>query len=91
MANTSRDAVKPEDSLLFAEILELSQESKQSTCTIGAILADMSDIDRSGLQQALDTPAFTGTAITAILKRRGHQISSHTVQRHRRGGCGCIR
>lgn len=81
---------KPEESLLFAEILELSQESKQTTCTIGMILADMSDIDRAGLEKALATPAFTGTAITAILKRRGHHISSHTVQRHRRGGCGCV-
>lgn len=83
--------VKPDDSLLFAEIQQLSQQSKQTTCTIGVILDEMSDIDRVGLLHALDTPTFTGTAITAILKKRGHQISSHTVQRHRRGGCGCER
>lgn len=81
----------PDDSLLFAEILELSQQSKQTTCTIGVLLNEMSDIDRTGLENALDTSAFTGTAITAILKKRGYQISSHTVQRHRRGGCGCER
>lgn len=90
MANT-KDELSGKDSLLYAEILEFTEQSKQSVCSIGIMLDDMSDIDRIGLCKALDTPTFTGTAIAAILKKRGHQISSHTVQRHRRGACGCAR
>lgn len=80
-----------DESLIFAEIQELSQQSRQTTCTIGLLMRGMSDTDRVGLQQALDTPSFTGTAICAVLKNHGYQVSSHTVQRHRRGGCGCDR
>jgi hypothetical protein len=90
VANTSK-APPGEDSLLFAEILEKATENKQTTCTMGLLLQSLKEIDRTGLEHAMEQPSITGTAIAAVLKRRGEQISSFTVQRHRRGACGCDR
>lgn len=76
-------------STLMDEILEVQEAGRAPGCTIRTILAALADQDRNALVSALETPAVTGAAIAAVLKRRGFSITSHTVQRHRRKVCSC--
>lgn len=76
-------------SSLLDEILELQEAGRATGCTIKTIFESMEDSDRTALIAALENPSVTGSAIAAVLKRRGHPISSHTVQRHRRQVCSC--
>jgi hypothetical protein len=80
---------QPPSSTLLDEILEVQESGRLGGCTIRAVIDALEEPDKSALVEALGNPAVTGTAITAVLKRRGFQISSHTVQRHRRNGCSC--
>jgi len=36
-----------------------------------------------------DTDTYPGTYIAQVLRGQGHQISEHSVRRHRRGACQC--
>ena len=76
-------------SSLLDEILEEQGNKAASTCTVRSILETMSDTDRADLQAAFSRPLVDGTVIADILKQRGYKVSSHTVQRHRRGACSC--
>lgn len=85
----SASAQRNESNTLFDEILELQAEGRPSTCTVKAILDAMTPADRAAIVQAFNTPTVMGTSIAKVLKKRGFPISSHTLQRHRRGGCSC--
>ena len=74
---------------LFQEIVDLQTEGRRGTCTIGHLLENLEEDDRESLERAFADVGIKGPLITEVLKRRGFQVSSHTVQRHRRGGCGC--
>lgn len=60
-------------------------------CTVKEVLESLEKNDREDLEKALEDRSIMGTSITNVLKRRGFNISAHTVQRHRRGGCSCDR
>lgn len=78
-----------ESNNLLDEIYEVQAQARPSMCTVKTILETLSPADQEAMQQAFDTPGVQGTSIAKVLKKRGHQISSHTVQRHRRGSCSC--
>lgn len=58
-------------------------------CSFVGIYAALNDEDSTGLRDALADPQVMGSAIAAALTRRGFRITGITVQRHRRGVCGC--
>jgi hypothetical protein len=81
----------PSSSSLLDEILEVQEAGRTGGCTIKSIHEVMEEPDKSAFAEILLNPSVTGAAIAAVLKRRGYMISSHTVQRHRRGVCSCDR
>lgn len=76
-------------SSLMDEILEVQEAGRATGCTMRGVLEAMEDTDRLALEAALENQAVMGSAIAAVLKRRGFTMSSHTVNRHRRGACSC--
>lgn len=60
---------------------------KGPVCTACAAISMMSEEDRADLQVALDDPVYTSTGISRALKAEGYDVSSQTLQRHRRGDC----
>lgn len=84
MASTERT-----EPSIYDEILSLETQSQVSSCTVGTILDDVDEETREGLLKALANPGIKGTLITKALEARGFRLSSHTLQRHRRGGCSC--
>ena len=58
-------------------------------CTVATIKPSLSPADAADLESAFATPAFTAAAIARALRKNGHRITDNTVQRHRRGECGC--
>jgi hypothetical protein len=74
---------------IYQEALSLSDERQVNTCMVGDILDRLVDPERSDLLRAFADNSLRGTIIAEVLTNRGHKISSHTVQRHRRGACSC--
>lgn len=59
-------------------------------CSVSKTLNDMEDKDRDSLALALEKrDKYPGTAISTALKKRGVQLTSQAIQRHRRGVCSC--
>lgn len=73
---------------ILGEIIAL-QTKRGATCSVSMILSQLPAPDRSAVEQAFEDPMIFGTSIAKFLKTRGVDISSHTIQRHRRGSCGC--
>lgn len=76
---------------LFAEIqkAESVKNTGGTPCTINSIIESMDEDDAEALSKAFADPSIKGTTICKVLKARGFAVASHTVQRHRRGGCSC--
>lgn len=66
------------------------QARKGPPCRMGVVLAALTPDDRTALQDALDGDGLTSN-IGAALRRHGHDIGDHTINRHRRGICLCGR
>ena len=84
-----------EASDLFAE-LEADQQGASGTCTMAALLDEMTPDDRAQWDAAFRNLAYTATSIHRALQRRGFNIGDQPVQRHarriRKGqGCQCPR
>lgn len=75
--------------LLLEEILAAQESKATSKCTVRTILESVAPTDAEDIRTALGMSNITSTTLTDILKRRGFKLSSHTVQRHRRGDCSC--
>lgn len=70
----------------------VASANRRRDCLVGALLKRLDDADAQEVRAALARPELTGTAIHQALKTRVSTDtlpSSHTIQRHRRGGCGC--
>ncbi|WP_435059857.1 hypothetical protein [Streptomyces sp. bgisy060] len=83
---------------LAAELAALTQAPaarKGPPCTVGSVLSTVDSTTADTLQQILDTPTVTSTAIAGVLSQHGPVIASDTVARHRRrgqaNGCRCPR
>jgi len=70
----------------------LSRESaparRGSPCTVGLLLADLSDDDARELRGALAS-GMQHAAIVRALTSEGHKFIASTIARHRRGECAC--
>lgn len=62
---------------------------RRPECTIKALLLSLPDKERDALLAAMNNPAKSHTFISRVLRDEGHNISSNTVGRHRRGDCSC--
>ncbi len=60
-------------------------------CTIEKILSTVDDKTGALIKAALANPYARSTDIALAVTERGHQLSAHVVQRHRRGACRCAR
>lgn len=60
-------------------------------CSLGILLKQLDKKTVDTLNAALTNPHAPSTKISQALTDLGHRITSHTVQRHRRGECRCAR
>ena len=73
---------------------EIAEESRPPApaCSMALVLADLPDAERTELEAALADPAaYTHSAITRVLKRRGYEMHEKRVAAHRKGQCACAR
>lgn len=62
---------------------------RRMACRFAAIYEALSDADAADLRAALADETIPTSAIARVLAGRGHEVSGHTVGRHRRGECRC--
>jgi hypothetical protein len=58
-------------------------------CDTGLLLDRLTEPDRSELLEALADPTVQATALARVLRARGYDIGSWSLQRHRREACRC--
>ncbi len=58
-------------------------------CSIGLVIAEMSDEQRELMNGALRNQRVRGSDITRALQSNGHAISKWSLAHHRRGDCSC--
>lgn len=61
----------------------------RTQCHTGAVLRRLDDDMQAAVLAALANPDVQSTHIARTLTKYGHKVSQHSVQRHRRGECGC--
>lgn len=66
-----------------------ASQPTRPVCTIHKIMRALDPKDRDVLTAAFSNPEITAVAIGAVLKANGHDVTQHTVARHRRGQCTC--
>lgn len=64
-------------------------EKKNNGCRVRVLLDTLDSGEAEELAAALGNPIFHNTTIIAVLGRRGHTVTKHSLSRHRRGECGC--
>lgn len=69
----------------------LAYQVQPPKCTVPRAFEPLTENELSAIESALADPTVQGTAIAKFLTSRGTHISGATVQRHRRGVCGCAR
>ena len=74
---------------LAATLSEHATATRPTRCTVGILLVEkLDDIDSQALRNALDSD-MGGEQIASALRDEGHDMAGQTIQRHRRGHCGC--
>jgi len=74
----------------LAAALAAQKPVRGATCSMKPLLADLDDIDRQALINAMNS-SMAGTDISRALISQGHDISPTVIQRHRKGECHCDR
>jgi hypothetical protein len=60
-------------------------------CGVVALYERLDNDDRKMLQDKLETSTdVPATAIGLVLRAHGYRISDRSLQRHRKGACGCV-
>ena len=72
---------------LFDEIAA-ETNSKGPDCKTGQLLEELSKEDRADLERAINSK-IAATAIVRVLARRGINLKSDSLRRHRHGECKC--
>lgn len=62
---------------------------KGPECSVAKIIAALSDDDAAFLAGLLNDSRNPGSRIASALKAIGHDVQAQTLNRHRRGECGC--
>lgn len=78
-----------ETSELLGEIK--AYQAAPTRCSIPKMLEGLGMAERKAVESAFEDDSIQSTAITRFLIARGVNIGSHTIQRHRRQACGCVR
>lgn len=68
----------------------LEQSTRKRTgfrCSVCKLLDTVDAEDAEALREYLGNPAVQSSQIGRALQAEGHDISQHTVSRHRRGDC----
>lgn len=76
---------------LAAEVAELVAADRHGPrCGVALLLDTLDPTDATELQQILTDPRGpSGSLIARALANRGYPVKAPTLQRHRRGLCGC--
>ena len=69
-------------------------EASSKTCKVGTLLETLPPKDVDVLARILSVPEsdparVPNSQIGKILREEGHDVSNSSVDRHRRGDCGC--
>lgn len=67
--------------------IETAAASKGPRCSMCQLAERLDVADRMALDAALADDAILTTVIARALKRDGHDVSTETVRRHRKGEC----
>jgi hypothetical protein len=76
---------------LMDDIREQQNRAAPPKCGVALALLALDDADAADLTAALADLSITGTVISRALDANGHRVSDQSVNRHRRGICGCDR
>ena len=70
---------------------EIKSESvvKGPSCTVGIIIEQMPEQERTDFLKALSDPSIVGTIIARVVQRHGYDIKVEALRRHRKGECRC--
>lgn len=84
---------------LVQDLLSRTTNSTKQKCGYTRIKESMTDEEQqalSNIEEAIQketgngrSRTFSGTWLSEVLKKNGHQISASTVLRHFNGRCGC--
>lgn len=69
----------------------LAYQAKPTGCSVPRVLQGLTENERNAVAAALSDPDVQATAIARWMSSKGWKIGGHTIQRHRRGACGCDR
>lgn len=74
--------------MALADALVKQQTTKRGPrCTVCSLLSTLPKSEREALQSALNDKSYTGTSIARALQSEGHNVRSHTLNRHRNKEC----
>lgn len=82
-------------STLASALNGLRNPKKGPVCTTGYLLEQVAKTDPAGhqaLAESIDDHAIAATVIARALHEAGHQVSVHSIRRHRKRGTpeGCV-
>lgn len=69
---------------LATQIEEIYETTLTSDRKLSQILESLNDIDQTALLQVLADKKVKGSAIGALLRKNGHEISDRAIQRYRK-------
>lgn len=73
---------------LYSEMLS-EQTGTKAMCNVALLLPKLSESDRDAVTKAMADAGIYGSTICKVLKKRGFDISTESMRRHRRGACLC--
>ena len=72
----------------LAESLSQVAKPNKSQCTLGKIITNLPDAEKSALVEAIDSTMLAADIIRA-LQMNGYRISGNTTRDHRKKKCAC--
>lgn len=73
----------------LADLIDKDKQPGHVECGVTLLLASLPKTDAADLRAALADASIAGTSISRALAAIGHKLRGATIQRHRRGECGC--
>lgn len=76
---------------LLDEIKQETDNTNRPKCTVRLLIEGMPADDAADLTNALADPLITCAAMERALTKLGYDVKQQTLNRHRKGACGCPR
>lgn len=73
----------------LSDLIVAENRATGPRCTVAIALATLPRDVVADLRAAMADAAVTSSGISRALAKLGHSLSPYTLQRHRRGECGC--